>query len=106
MKPFMSLLLVLSLPVLTLAWRQSDRLITTSSFSGANQSSKAASPMDVTVISAGDIVDCAKMAGSEETAKLLDKLPGTILPVGDLAYPDGSEANFQCYDKTWGRHKD
>jgi calcineurin-like phosphoesterase family protein len=25
--------------------------------------------------------------------------------VGDLAYPDGSQANFACYDKTWGRVK-
>jgi len=108
MKPVLSLLLVLSLPLLSPAWRQSDRLSLTgtSSFSGAQQAAKAVSPADVTVIAAGDIVDCAKMAGSEATAKLLDRIPGTILPVGDLAYPDGSEANFQCYDKTWGRHKD
>jgi hypothetical protein len=59
---------------------------------------------DPTVVAAGDIVDC-KLPGSEATAKLLDKIPGTVLPIGDLAYPDGSDANFKCYDKTWGRHK-
>jgi acid phosphatase type 7 len=59
---------------------------------------------DQTIVAAGDIVDCT-LPGSEATAKLLDKIPGTILTVGDLAYPDGSDANFQCYDKTWGRHK-
>ena len=61
---------------------------------------------DPTVIAAGDIVDCPNTAGSEATAKLLDKIPGTVLPIGDLAYPDGSDASFRCYDKTWGRHKD
>ena len=25
--------------------------------------------------------------------------------VGDLAYPDGSKENFNCYNKTWGRAK-
>jgi hypothetical protein len=43
-----------------------------------------------TIVAAGDIVDCANLSGSEATAKLLDKIPGTILTVGDLAYPDGS----------------
>lgn len=59
---------------------------------------------DYTVVAAGDISDC-HLPGSEATAKLLDKIPGTVLPIGDLAYPDGSDANFKCYDKTWGRHK-
>jgi hypothetical protein len=59
-----------------------------------------------TVLAAGDIVDCANLSGSEATAKLLDNIPGTILTLGDLAYPDGSESNFsECYAKTWGRHK-
>lgn len=57
-----------------------------------------------TVIAAGDIVDC-KLPGSEATAKLLDNIPGTVLTVGDLAYPDGSDEAFKCYDRTWGRHK-
>jgi len=59
---------------------------------------------DPTVVAAGDIVDC-NLPGSEATAKLLDRIPGTVLPIGDLAYPDGSDENFKCYDKTWGRHK-
>lgn len=57
------------------------------------------------VIAAGDIVDCKHLAGSEATARLIDDIPGTVLALGDLAYPDGSEANFTCYEKTWGRHK-
>ena len=58
-----------------------------------------------TVVAAGDIVDCSSLSGPEATAKLLDSIPGTVLAVGDLAYPRGSDENFHCYDKTWGRHK-
>ena len=57
------------------------------------------------LVGAGDIADCKTLAGAEATAKLLDQIHGTVMAVGDLAYPDGSKENFQCYDKTWGRAK-
>lgn len=57
------------------------------------------------LVGAGDIADCKTLAGAEATAKLLDQISGTVMAVGDLAYPDGSKENFQCYDKTWGRAK-
>ncbi|HEV2986977.1 MAG TPA: metallophosphoesterase [Candidatus Angelobacter sp.] len=77
----------------------------------SGQSKAVASPSDATtseqtVIAAGDIVDCYNLSGSEATAKLVDKIPGTVLTLGDLAYPDGTDQNFnECYAKTWGRHK-
>ena len=55
------------------------------------------------LVGAGDIADCRTLAGAEATSELLDKIPGTVMAVGDLAYPDGSKENFACYDKTWGR---
>jgi acid phosphatase type 7 len=55
------------------------------------------------LVGAGDIADCTDLSGAEATAKLLEKIPGTVMAVGDLAYPDGSAANFVCYDRTWGR---
>jgi len=55
------------------------------------------------LVGAGDIADCKNLVGAEATAKLLDLIPGTVMAVGDLAYPDGSKENFTCYDKTWGR---
>jgi hypothetical protein len=55
------------------------------------------------LVGAGDIADCKSPAGAEATAKLLDKISGTVMAVGDLAYPDGSKENFVCYDRTWGR---
>ena len=57
------------------------------------------------LVGAGDIADCANLFQAEATAKLLEKIPGTVMAVGDLAYPDGTPENFACYDKTWGRVK-
>lgn len=60
---------------------------------------------EAVLVGAGDIADCTDLTGAEATAKLLEKIPGTVIAVGDLAYPDGSAANFECYDRTWGRVK-
>jgi len=65
----------------------------------------AANDQSVVLVGAGDIADCKDLTGAEATAKLLDQLAGTVMAVGDLAYPDGSKENFVCYDKTWGRAK-
>ncbi len=44
--------------------------------------------------------------GAEETARLLDALPGTVFTTGDNTYPTGSARSFRdCYEPTWGRHK-
>jgi len=57
------------------------------------------------LVGAGDIADCTNLAGAEATARLLETIPGTVMAVGDLAYPDGTKENFECYDRTWGRFK-
>lgn len=57
----------------------------------------------VQILAAGDIGMCG--FGADDTGKLLDRLTGTILALGDLAYQDGTRANFRdCYDPFWGRH--
>ena len=66
---------------------------------------RAAMDEPAILVGAGDIADCRDLSGAEATAKLLEQVPGTVMAVGDLAYPDGSVENFQCYDKTWGRAK-
>ncbi len=58
------------------------------------------------LIGAGDIADCSNLSGAEATAKLLVANPGTVMALGDLAYPNGTPEDFKCYDKTWGRVKD
>ncbi|HLK05188.1 MAG TPA: metallophosphoesterase [Candidatus Acidoferrum sp.] len=74
---------------------------TTSSFvRAAGKDSDAA-----VLVGAGDIADCTDLSGAEATEKVLAKIPGTVMAIGDLAYPDGSAANFACYDKTWGKEK-
>jgi len=59
----------------------------------------------VEIVAAGDIGECG--FGAEKTAQQLDALPGILLALGDLAYAQGTAANFRdCYEPTWGRHLD
>lgn len=60
---------------------------------------------DAVLVGAGDIADCTDLSGAEATEKVLAQIPGTVMAIGDLAYPDGSAANFACYDRTWGKEK-
>ncbi|MEW6473383.1 MAG: metallophosphoesterase [Actinomycetota bacterium] len=63
-------------------------------------------PASPTLIAAGDISKCGT-TGAEQTAALIDSMPGTVLPLGDLAYEDGSRTDFEnCYAPTWGRFRD
>ena len=94
-------------------WRRSAFLLLVLvpvSFAGNAEPRRPTSPVGkedqaTVLVGAGDIADCKDLAGAEATAKLLDKISGTVMAVGDLAYPDGSKENFVCYDKTWGRAK-
>jgi hypothetical protein len=55
------------------------------------------------VVAAGDIAACGNY-DDQATAALLDRLPGTILALGDLAYERGSVVEFaRCYAPGWGR---
>jgi acid phosphatase type 7 len=59
------------------------------------------------VLAAGDIARCTLIAGAAATARLLDRLPGTVLTLGDNAYESGTPREFEtCYAPTWGRHLD
>ena len=58
------------------------------------------------VIAVGDVASCVSQ-GDEQTASLVDGLPGEILLLGDLAYDRGSHQEFaDCYNPSWGRHKE
>lgn len=59
---------------------------------------------DITVLAAGDIARCGE-ASTEGTARLIDRIPGSVLTLGDHTYPTGSSQSFRdCYGPTWGRH--
>ena len=56
-------------------------------------------------LGAGDISSCSN-SGDEQTAQLLDAQPvGTVFNIGDDAYENGTNSEFNCYHATWGRHK-
>lgn len=55
-------------------------------------------------VGAGDIAMCDKNA--EDTARILDNIPGTVFTLGDNAYFVGSAQEYRdCYHPTWGRHR-
>jgi acid phosphatase type 7 len=73
----------------------------------AKEKKEKDSSSDPVLVGAGDIATCGQLDGAEATAKLIDKISGTVFAVGDLAYPDGSDEQFaNCYGPTWGRFKD
>src|SRR5680860_1874247 len=60
---------------------------------------------------AGDIARCDRDGEPEEgavlTAELIEQDDGIVAALGDLAYPDGTEEDFEeCYDQTWGAFRD
>ncbi len=65
----------------------------------------ASAATTATVIAAGDIASCSSAYRDEATAKLVETFGGTVLTLGDNAYPDGSTANYRCYDASWGKFK-
>jgi calcineurin-like phosphoesterase family protein len=58
------------------------------------------------LVGAGDIASCSS-SRDEQTAKLVEAIPGVVFTAGDNAYPVGSEAQFRgCYGPSWGRFRD
>src|SRR5215216_6885566 len=63
-------------------------------------------PSGEVVLAAGDIANCHAQ-GDEATAELVEGIDGTVLALGDEAYPKGSQANFEeCYGPSWGRFRE
>jgi hypothetical protein len=54
-------------------------------------------PSEGVIVAAGDIAKCSRQ-GDEATAELVEGIEGTVLALGDEAYPSGSAENFErCY---------
>jgi acid phosphatase type 7 len=76
----------------------------------------------MTIVGAGDIAECSPDNHAQDTAALLANIPGTVLALGDNAYPDGTRTQYaNCYDNYklsdgsifdanrtywWGQYKD
>ena len=66
---------------------------------GAERSgTKAATPSegDPVLVGAGDIASCDDLAGAEATAKLIDKIPGTVF-AADLAFGVCNNGHWAAY---------
>jgi acid phosphatase type 7 len=78
---------------------------TVTAATGGKSGSAAIAVVPAVLVGAGDIATCYSI-GDEGTAALLDKIAGTVITVGDNAYPDGTALNYTlCYAPSWGRHK-
>jgi acid phosphatase type 7 len=78
---------------------------TSASATAPATASPAAGQRSTTLLAAGDIASCTS-DGDEQTAALLDSLPGTVLTLGDTVYDDGSADEFErCYLPSWGRFR-
>jgi hypothetical protein len=67
----------------------------------------AAQPIGPTAVllGAGDIAACGSIH-DEETAALIESIPGIVFTTGDNAYLRGSAAEFRkCYDPSWGEFR-
>lgn len=65
----------------------------------------AAAPEAHFLVGAGDIASC-NSRGDEETAGLLDRIPGIVFTTGDNVYERGTMQEFaECFGPSWGRHK-
>ena len=94
-RPFAGISLLFAIAILTASPNERSQSTTSTGAKGET----------AVLVGAGDVADCQDLSGAEATAKLLEQIPGTVMVPGDLAYPDGSKENFECYDKTWGRVK-
>jgi hypothetical protein len=57
------------------------------------------------IVGAGDIAGCS-YDEDEQTASLIDAIPGVVITTGDNVYNSGTDSEFaNCYTPTWGRHK-
>ncbi|MBY3030578.1 alkaline phosphatase [Rhizobium leguminosarum] len=89
----------------------SSVFLATFMFSPAYASATDEPPIGI-ILAAGDISKCGPPGADEKTAGILVReiakaksanIQIAILALGDLAYDSGSEADFKCYDKSWGQ---
>lgn len=65
-----------------------------------------ATPTPAVLVGAGDIAICGQ-EGDDQTAYLLDQIPGAIFTAGDNSNEDGTLRQYQqCFEPSWGRHKE
>lgn len=75
--------------------------------SGSSSRPVTLSEAAVVFVGAGDIAECNSNGEDRATAELIQALPSApVFTLGDNAYPDGTAADYACYQSTWGAFKD
>ncbi|MGH7530644.1 MAG: PKD domain-containing protein [Gemmatimonadales bacterium] len=86
--------------------RYDIRVTVADPFGAIGRDSTAVTITAPVLLLAGDIGDCQRV-GDDQTATILDGQDGVVMPLGDNAYLNGTIEEYRdCYDPTWGRHKD
>jgi hypothetical protein len=101
--------LVCLLAVVCLAGRQGGRPDAASDIQAPSAAVVTVPREPAVLVGAGDIANCdlADGVGAQATARLLDRIPGTVFTTGDHAYPAGTAKQYRdCYEPSWGRHKE
>lgn len=70
-----------------------NKQATSNNESNSQEKQTNVSRTDPVLVGAGDIALCSANH-DEETAKLIENIPGTVFTAGDNAYPNGSTENF------------
>lgn len=91
----------------TVVWGSAESLAKLQAAQNSRSTPNAPSEQAAVLVGAGDIVGCRNPEGALATAKLIDKIPGTVFAVGDLVYDATTLPQFQhCYGAAWGRFKE
>lgn len=100
--------LAVSLLVGAVLWGAAAKELASRQTGRATKDSKVeASEQTTVLVGAGDIVGCRDPQGALATARLIEKIPGTVFAVGDLVYDAATLSQFQkCYDAAWGEFKE
>jgi hypothetical protein len=100
-------LLFLLVPALTSAETPTPPAADGPKYSEGKEKKKQPKDRTFVLVGAGDIASCKNPEGARATAKLIEQISGTVFAAGDLAYENGSAAEFKnCYDPAWGRFKE
>lgn len=68
--------------------------------------SPSPTPTPAVLVGAGDIAICGQ-EGDDQTAALLEQIPGEIFAAGDNSNEEGTLRQYQqCFDPSWGRFKE
>jgi acid phosphatase type 7 len=102
--PVIGRLLAVGLLVSSLLWGSATPPSALQSARGGKTESADESAV---LVGAGDVVGCRDPQGALATARLIEKIPGTVFVLGDLVYDATTLSQFQrCYGAAWGRFKD